>query len=280
MATFADGNPVPEDGQYHVDPTDPMVKVRCLEAWSPPGVTFLSGGNTACTGLLPDGTLLKYVWDRQDRHALHSLDVEHAILSALGQNDKIVKYLGKHDFGLLFQRAIHGDVRSYMSKHTDIPAQLRIKWIRQAAESLIYVHSKEVIHCDIHPNNFLLDEQLDLRLCDFAGSVFPPLNLDGGAMESTRFCLPRDWREPPNVTSDLFALGSAMFYITTGGYEPFSELPDAEVVLRFQAREFPDTRELKCGDAIRSCWMGDFKSAAGVLQAILEDVSRGSMALH
>jgi hypothetical protein len=64
-----------------------------------------------------------------------------------------------------------------------------------------------------------------------------------------------------------------MFYIMTGGCEPFSELPDTEVVSRFQAREFPDTRELKCGNTIRSCWMGDFKSAGGVLQAILEDGS-------
>lgn len=60
----------------------------------------------------------------------------------------------------------------------------------QAAEALVFIHSKGVIHCDIHPKNFLLDKKLNLRLCDFAGSLFGIL--DGGAIESARFFLLRD----------------------------------------------------------------------------------------
>jgi len=118
MASFADGSPVPKDGKYHVDPGIPMVSVRYLEPWYPPGVTELfSGGNTARLGLLPDGTLLKYARDREDRHILNSLNVEHHVLSALGKHDRIVQYLGRHEHGVLLQRAVNGDIYSYISKH-------------------------------------------------------------------------------------------------------------------------------------------------------------------
>jgi hypothetical protein len=52
MATFTDGTPVPEDGKYHIDPANPIVKIRYLEPWYPPG------NDRARLGLLPDGSLL------------------------------------------------------------------------------------------------------------------------------------------------------------------------------------------------------------------------------
>lgn len=52
-------------------------------------------------------------------------------------------------------------------------------------------------------------------------------NLDGQARESIRFFLPRDLLSPPNKRSDLFALGSTMYYIISE-HEPYHTLPDEE----------------------------------------------------
>lgn len=232
--SFGESTVVPADGKYHVDPSNPMNRVKYVKAWYPPGVSeteVLWGGNTAKLALLADGTVLKYVWDRDDRRAKNCLDIEHSILSALGGHQRIVKYLGKHEYGLQFQLAANGDVRRYLSKHhnpSEIPQQLRRKWAEQAAEALAFVHAKGVIHCDIHPNNLLLDEHLDIQLCDFAGSLFGPL--DGGAMESIRFFLPRDPLATPDVKSDLFALGSTMYFIMSD-HEPYDDLADDEVAV-------------------------------------------------
>ena len=76
LATFSDGTAVPMDGKSHADPSCLLSIVKYLEPWHPPGVSeVLSGGNTARLGLLPDGTILKYVYDRDDQWAMKGLNI-------------------------------------------------------------------------------------------------------------------------------------------------------------------------------------------------------------
>lgn len=271
FAYFSDGTPVPLDGQFHVDPLDLSKSVRCLESWTPPGVsTIISGGNTAHVGLLPDGSVLKFPIDRLDSFSNKALAIEHCILSHLGEHNRIVPYLGREEHGLRFQRAAKGDVRRriHAIEPHIISLQLRIKWSIQAAEALAFIHSRGVIHCDIHPNNFLLDEALNLQLCDFSGSLFG--NLDGTGMESIRFFLPRDPLATPTKRSDLFALGSAIYFIISG-CEPYNTLTENEVTARYTRGDFPAIDSIPCGRVIMSCWKGDLKDANEVCQALLEE---------
>ncbi|KAH6719746.1 kinase-like domain-containing protein [Leptodontidium sp. MPI-SDFR-AT-0119] len=273
LVTFSDGTAVPMDGKFHVDPARAQSSVKYLKSWHPPGVfEVLSGGNTARLGLLPDGTILKYVYDRDDHWAMKGLDIEHHILTALGTHPRLINYFGKDDYGLRFQFEANGDIRRYFSK-TDfktIPIQQRKEWVRQAAESIAFIHSKDVIHCDIHPNNFLLDEKLSLRLCDFAGSLFG--ELDGKAMESTPYFLPREPLSTPNTKSDPFALGSVMYYIIAGR-EPYDGLSEDEITARFSRGEFPSVDKFECGQAISGCWTGKFNSAQEVVVSHLGEAA-------
>ena len=61
-----------------------------------------------------------------------------------------------------------------------------------------------------------------------------------------------------------------MYYIVTGR-EPYEDLSDDEVTAKYERKEFPDARGLKCGRVTKGCWTGNFKSAEDVLQAILEN---------
>lgn len=262
---------MPLDGQFHADPLDPSNLIRCLEPWTPPGVsTIISGGNTAHVGLLPDGSVLKFPIDRLDSFSKKALDIEHCILSHLGEHNRIVRYLGREEHGLRFQRAAKGDVRRYIQAIEPhiISPQLRIKWSTQAAEALAFIHSRGVIHCDIHPNNFLLDDAFDLQLCDFSGSLFG--NLDGTGMESIRFFLPRDPLATPTIRSDLFALGSTIYYIMSG-CEPYDTLAESEVTARYTRGDFPAIDSIPCGRVIMSCWKRDVEDANEVFQALSDE---------
>jgi len=268
LVTFSDGTAVPMDGNFHIDPSCPQSSVRYLEPWHPPGVLkVLSGGNTARLGLLLDGTILKYVFDRDDYWAVKCLDIEHQILLALGDHERLVRYCGRQEHGLIFRFEINGDLRRYFSEigFETIPVLQRERWAKQAAESVEFIHSQGVIHCDLQPNNLLVDDKYNLRLCDFAGSLFG--ELDGKAMESTRFFLPRDPLSTPNTKSDLFALGSVMYYIMMG-FEPYNNLSDDEVTARFTRGEFPDVDGLKFGRTISGCWTGKFGTAREVVASL------------
>lgn len=69
-------------------------------------------------------------------------------------------------------------MKTYMSRYasSNISVRQRWSWSLQAAEALAYIRSLGVIHSDIHPNNFLVTHDLNLRLCDFSGSVFGKLD--------------------------------------------------------------------------------------------------------
>jgi len=271
LVVFSDGSPVPLDGKFHVDPLDPLVSIKYVKSWCPPGVTrVFSGGSTSRLGFLSDGTVLKFPFDREDQRARKCLEIEHHILSALGDHERVVKYLGKHLHGLNFQFAQNQDVRRYMSSRESnlIPLQLRERWVNQAARAVSFVHSRGVIHCDIHPNNFLLDKQLNLQLCDFSGSLFG--ELDGQAMESTRFFLPRDPLTTPNERTDLFALVSTFYYFMCGR-EPYEDLSDDDVTARYMRGEFPDVTTVSYGAVIKAGWTGTISNAKELEEALLQD---------
>lgn len=103
---------------------------------------------------------------------------------------------------------------------------LKLKWASQVAESIDLLHRNGVLHCDTKPRNILLDTSLDIKIIDFSGS-----SLDGSkpaSGEGTRFYLPRHYKEPPTVATDLFALGSTLYEIFQGT-SPYEEIPSNEV---------------------------------------------------
>jgi len=46
------------------------------------------------------------------------------------------------------------------------------KYVVQLANSLAYIHTRSVIHCDIKPENLLLDGAGNLKIADFGSTCF------------------------------------------------------------------------------------------------------------
>ncbi|KAI9841862.1 MAG: hypothetical protein M1837_000332 [Sclerophora amabilis] len=213
----------------------------------------------------------------QDHIDQRKFETELRVLTALGDHPRIVRYLGLLDVfnfghGLLFEEAVHGDVQQYLNlPSSHISDDLRIKWCKQAAEALAYCHSKNVLHCDLRPENMLLDAKLDLSLCDFGGSTYG--EYVGLGLPDVGFFNSLDESWSVTKSMELFGLGSSFYTIMT------SHLPHgprrlrtpkdrSEYEKRFERLwtmgDVPDTSGIKGGPIIMDCWTARVTSAGEV----------------
>jgi serine/threonine protein kinase len=145
----------------------------------------------------------------------------------------------------------------------------------QVAEAVAYIHSKGVFHCDLGCHNFLVQDNGALALCDFGGS-----SIDGSEMlefPKSRYARPRLSRgEKPDGKDDMFALGTALYEISTGK-TLYQGKSDEEIAALFRSHTYPDLQGLSppgLGDIIRSCWSERYTVAEQIvydLHKILQD---------
>ncbi|KAE8334491.1 hypothetical protein BDV24DRAFT_26493 [Aspergillus arachidicola] len=235
---------------------------------------FISGGLTGIVELLGDGTVLKSPFPDAEMEN-HILDIakEASIYHRVGPHKRLIRILGHSRDGLILEYMENGDLKTYIQAQSSIPMNLKLKWAYQIAQAVSLLHSNGIIHCDIKPRNFLLDATLNIKIIDFSGS-----SLDGSkpaSGEGTRFYLPRHWRDPPTVATDLFALGSTLYEVFQEA-SPYEEIPSDQVEVLFKKKEFPNVSAIPCGEIIKQCWLSQVHSAEQV-QAFILDIIRSKL---
>ncbi|XP_046460949.1 cyclin-dependent kinase 1-like [Daphnia pulex] len=104
----------------------------------------------------------------------------------------------------------------------------------QIADGLDYVHSKNLVHCDIKPQNILISMTGEIKLADFGSSrkttngTFIPSGPIGGTLQwmAPEVC-PKDSKmNKVSAMADLFSFGCVCFVFLTrekGGIHPFGD---------------------------------------------------------
>ena len=223
----------------------------------------------------------------QAKHASSQFQVEveaYTRLSSHNPPSSILQYHGISPdipYSLILSYAAKGSLYKYIYDsqiyNTRPTPPTLYRWAQQAATALSYAHQHNILHADIHTSNFVLDENLDLKLCDFGGA-----SIDGGISWSFYRLTHRLFGEEGDVptmeitvASEIFALGSALFSMV-GGEDLFPELDykkdRAEIVGRFMEKRFPDTSSLLVlGDVILDCWNLRFATMEEVLERIVAE---------
>ncbi len=209
------------------------------------------------------------------------IEVEKRIYERLSQDGHhcgLLKYLRSETFDDGSAWAIHlvyaskGQLSMFLQEkrlpHKEL--ETRIRWIKQLGHALRYIHSKNIIHGDISCNNIFLDENLNARLGDFAGS-----SIDGSKLSIA--C--SDSHEPPwsgpLEKADIFALGSVYYHIMTG-LAPYHELPGYQIKTLYEKGTFPETATLDwIGNIIRGCWEGKYDC----MEAVVTDIDMQGMSI-
>lgn len=243
------------------------VEVVQVRPYYPPGVSEIIGRGGECfIGLIDQTTVLKYPCVPGDHD---SIRIEARLLDVLGDHPRIATSRGLTEHGLLLQRASNGSLHDYITLQSSIPLERKLLWCKQAAQAISYIHGKYIIHCDINLRNFLLDKDLNLLLADFQGmlkSADGTTLLDGLSRECSKSFMPRDHGDYACVKTDLFALGSAIYFIITG-HEVFPELDswedDEEILSRFQNGLCPMDKHV-CYRVAEKCWKQQYQSADDV----------------
>jgi serine/threonine protein kinase len=198
------------------------------------------------------------------------MEHEHNVYRFIGSNPFIPKLIDwdSKSRTLVLEDHTNGDLETYFRNHGEYDVDTRRKWALQAAQALESLHVNGVIHQDVTPRNFLLDKNLDLRICDFAGSSFPGHTASTGAPGSRYQSRTWDRGYVPTQADDIFSLGSVLYFIMRGE-EPYSNLDENEVEGRFEKLDFPASDQLDCGTVIQKCWGGRFATSKQVVQALV-----------
>jgi serine/threonine protein kinase len=188
-----------------------------------------------------------------------SIQTEAQFLKVIGSHPRIIASGGITDDGLVLQRAPNGSLNDYIATQPGIAIARKLLWCKQAAEAVKFIHGKHIIHCDINLRNLLLDQNLDLLLADFRGilkSIDGSVILDGFSRECSKSYMRRPRGDYAYVTTDIFALGSAIYFIMMG-HEVFQ-------LSRFQNEIFPNDNHT-CYGIAGKCWRQQYQSASEVV---------------
>lgn len=241
---------------------------------------FLANGWTATVYRLKNTQKVIKVLDKESYPREELFQRERRAYERMAQQTRpssILEFYGIDDpLGLILELAENGNMHGYLwdCRHANAAPDdsTLLRWARQAAEALSFVHSCGIIHCDIHVANFFLDRDLNLKLGDFGACA-----LDGekplmAYRRTHQLWVKEDekWRKAFSISAEIFALGSAMFNMETMR-DPLEELDNErdreEIARRIREKELPDTESLVAlGEYVKKCWNLEYGSMSDMLR--------------
>lgn len=111
-----------------------------------------------------------------------------------------------------------------------------LDYMLQVAEALSFCHQQGILHCDVKPENIMVDSSGCVKLIDFGISLPDGACADGPLIGSPHYVAPeRVLGSPLTAAADVYALGIVLFHLITG-VVPFDG-PDAASIARQHVQE-------------------------------------------
>ena len=95
--------------------------------------------------------------------------------------------------------------------------------VKQIASALSYLHSRDILHRDIKPQNFKIQADGKVTMLDFGiakNKYTPKLTQQGFIVGTTEYLAPEQFKQQVEKKSDIWSLGVMTYELLTG-YMPF-----------------------------------------------------------
>ena len=168
---------------------------------------------------------------RDDKEQIGYLKNEFAIGSTF-DHPRVVRV---HEIGtvdrspyLVLEFYPYPNMKFYIQQDFKKIAHMVPQIIEQAAEGLAYFHSKDLVHRDVKPENYLVSPEGEVKLIDFAMAQKRKTGLaklfgGKGKIQGTRsYMSPEQIRgQPLDIRSDVYSFGCSIHELV-GGKTPFT----------------------------------------------------------
>ena len=143
---------------------------------------------------------------------------EIAILKLLFKHPYIINILKYDNNSCIYYRYYKYDLHEYIMEHKKIKYIVCLDMFYKIIDAVDFIHSLGLIHCDIKPENILLDENLNPKLIDFG---FTNVNRSFGEIGTSYYISPEMYKGCMyDYRTDLWSLG-ILLYVMYYGHLPF-----------------------------------------------------------
>lgn len=197
---------------------------------------------------------------RKDKEAIAQLKHE-AIVGQELTHPSIIKIFGYHEdqgFPLISMQLFNSkNLKLEMRERPEFMKSNLSTIIRSCAKGLEHLHQKGWIHCDIKPDNFLADEQANVKLIDFSIALKAKKSgglasiLGGGKVKTIRgtrsYISPEQIRKAyPDARADIYGFGCMLFELLSGKL-PFAGNSPEDLLQKHLTAALPTLES--CSDA-------------------------------
>ncbi|RIB01479.1 kinase-like domain-containing protein [Gigaspora rosea] len=163
-------------------------------------------------------------------------------------------------FIIVMKLALHGDLHHFLLNNINILSwQEKLNILKFIAWSLMNLHQKDIIHCDFHSGNILINDDGCAKISDFGVSKLADMSYNHNQIYGIIPYVAPEVLEHGHYTkqSDIYSLGMIMWEVING-CKPFCDREyDAFLILEIiygLRPKFIDGTPQELIDLIEKCW--------------------------
>ena len=122
---------------------------------------------------------------------------------------------------LLVLEHVRGPTLRQVASKRPVHPRHFLKWARELADGLSFLHKESFLHRDLRPTNVMIDAENDLRvkITDLGiGKPFDPQAASHNIIGTFTYMAPEVHLGKTDFRSDIFSFGATLYYLLTGNF--------------------------------------------------------------